>query len=83
MMMYANMIQGVFANGNPPYPVNQIEAAMRVLRHDGCLDSVSPREFVKLVFDACRELETFDNDSQREQFAATFGLSKPTWRAAP
>ena len=71
--MYQESIRKAFSNGEPPYPVGQIEAAMRCAQSDGCLDSISARTFLREVFQACTTLAELSQE-EREGLAWCHGL---------
>jgi len=73
--MYADSIRKCFADGDPTYPVGQIEAAMRLASSNGCLDAISPRKFVREVFAACTLIAELGPDDARE-LAWSFGIDK-------
>ena len=72
--MYAELIRRSFTDRTPPYPVGQIEAAMRCARHDGCLDSITPARFVREVFQACKTLAELGTEDSI-MLAWSYGLS--------
>ena len=72
--MYQDSIRQCFA-GPLPHPVTHIEAAMRLASRDGCLDSMSPRKFVREVFSACRLLTDLGPDDA-QKLAWSFGLDR-------
>jgi hypothetical protein len=71
--IYAAQIRKCFADGKPTYDVRHIEAAMRMARPDGCLDSLTPRQFLYEVFHACSVIAELGPEDA-EKLALSYGL---------